>query len=52
MRWIAEWLASRYGIRTDAYLKGWSGGVNQHHYEPETSMHGVISYFEYWGEEE
>jgi len=52
MRRIVEWLAGMYGIRTDAWMKGWSAGVNQHHYEPESSMHGVMTYVEYWGEEE
>jgi hypothetical protein len=30
----------------------WHAGVNQEHYDPESSAHGLKSYFEYWGEEE
>jgi len=52
MRRIVKALADRMGILTDAYMKGWAAGVNQHHYEPESSMHGVVPYVQYWGEEE
>lgn len=52
MRRIVKALAARYGLLTEAYVAGWEAGVNQHHYEPETSMYAVSTYVQYWGEEQ
>jgi hypothetical protein len=50
IRWMFRWLFT--GELLDAYSKGWKDGVNQEHYEPESSEHGLISTSMYWTGEE
>jgi hypothetical protein len=51
MRRLIRRLADYFGILTEEYMRGWSAGVNQHHYEPRSAEHGIITHYEYWGEE-
>jgi len=48
--WFCRWWLS--GALLDEYMRGWSAGVNQEHYEPESSEHGLISTAMYWTGEE
>jgi hypothetical protein len=50
LRALARWIL-RNETSIDDYLKGWSDGVNQLHYEPKSAWHGIIFEREYWGEE-
>ena len=43
---IARWLLSDELLQE--YLKGWSDGVNQQRYEPNTCTDAHISYSKYW----
>lgn len=50
MKFLFRWLFS--GEMMDEYLKGWSAGVNQQKWEPDSAEHGYKTHLEYYGEEE
>jgi len=49
MRKLLRWIL-RHELSNE-YDRGWSDGVNQHHYEPSTAEHGIVTRSQYWGEE-
>lgn len=47
---ICRWILS--SEIHDREMHWWRAGVNQQLFEPDTAVHGHMTYFEYWGEEE
>ena len=47
---ICRWILS--GELLAEYMRGWSAGVNQQKYDPESAEHGVLSHSMYWRGEE
>jgi hypothetical protein len=50
IRWMFRWLFT--GEMLDEYSRGWKDGVNQEHYDPKSSAHGLVSERMYWDGED